>query len=86
MTIREAGPSWKWLVGILVGIVLALIGAVAGGIQAQVSDQGKRLGAAEQAIVVMQTDLKYIGAGVDEIKGMLKRDWNRGPASPRGGI
>ena len=61
--------------------LMALIGVAASALnnrvmtnEVRVLESERRLNGAEQAIVVMQTDIKYMRQGVDDIKGMLRKD------------
>ncbi|MFA5937540.1 MAG: hypothetical protein WC822_06720 [Candidatus Paceibacterota bacterium] len=84
MTVRTpdipgAGPTWKYVAGTLLTIILVIVGYLAASVNSRVTstectmqDTVKRVTQTEQSVAVIQTDMRYMRVGIDDIKTMLR--------------
>lgn len=65
---QPSGPTWHWLVGILVVVCMALMGVIWGTLSAQMADQSQQILEMRTWRSEINTHLEYNKAAMSELK------------------
>lgn len=68
----NAGPTWSWMVGIMVGIMTILVGSMAAGVNARINLIETKTEANTVNIATMDAKLDYIRDEIHAIRRILE--------------